>query len=1240
MSFQREKEVFNQLTQQLHTISQFRQQNAFKGKEIDEKIRILLKNPPKRPKITLSKIEMEMETLELRRTTTSMSLNDEKTILRELQSLKEKREQLQRYAVFQKSIDTMKQTRAELMKQHEAHTFERDRIESELKKIALAQQIGVPTCDFVTIKVTISDDIIARSLKKKMALLEEIQSTCHVLLEFHPNEPILSVWGTTENAQIAVEHIEDVTLASTHTFGLHPDTIQLLLFQKCKNLHAIESTHGVRLHLNRTEGTLTLYTSPAKLQRIQKSIDELNQRTKEISISADVVPQLIGKKGETINRLMEDTEALVMIDSVANIVRCCGTYENVAKAQLFVTELIEMKTKRERFFEANDKNVFPTLKDEFEFAFFAAFLVSEKGKQLKLLRGNASDVRIKVLKDEQRIQVNGTRDQIAQVETALRDRFHAFETQHWTHYVADAHHISLIVGKNGSMIKQIETSCEGMIHFDTYKQHICIFGESIEMIERARLLIMDIIDRNQRSVYMTMFHIARLLLSEKRLNLLEIEKATTCRISIQMPSDRETTATHRLDVKIVLQGSSSSILAAKHALRLFESDHTVFYLPLDVDEIPIIVGKKGETISQIADATGARLRVVREHQAVELEIIGTAIQVGNARVQVDEVLQTHHQRVLDLDSLSIACLIGKKGERIKALREEHVATTISVSAKLGHVRVKANASEPLEACVDAILNVLDTIQMETVAIPDNSKCDFLSILKVHPLIPSSLAELEARGGISMKVSIMENGKLAKIRGPVRGITKVKEYLLMLSSKDAYFTERVTLPSQSFLSSLFETLEPLAADCVLNENALQIVRQTGCELCLKKTSNIRPEILIEGTQLDKVYTAMQSVDKVLAFYHPKCFERLSKLSHEFIAQLYAKLPQLGIDDAVQLKVIDTSSLRIFADTEMNAQNATRKILSELEKWEKQNVKLSIPNWLVPILLGKNGDTIRTLSKQIGARLDLDTSSKVKANDASKVVITRVHDPILTITAEDESNAKAAARQILDFQTFHEAHTARISVAKAFVGMIPLLRRKISDCQLSVLDAFDQAGNVDLLVYSTDVHARQEALRVITSFTADFVATTIDLSTSMPTSMVSAIIGALIGKNGSNIKVLQSEFPNALVEVHREHYQISIRGVEADVLKVKTIVEDKIAELQSRSNHSPAAFHQDASIESEHEVVIPCMEMETNAHNPNCANVKALHEVPVGGSLVTATKLNKNQRRRMRRRAENEVRQVNG
>ncbi|CCI10419.1 unnamed protein product [Albugo candida] len=201
--------------------------------------------------------------------------------------------------------------------------------------------------------------------------------------------------------------------------------------------------------------------------------------------------------------------------------------------------LIEMKTKRERYFEANDKNVFPTLKNEFKFAFFAAFL---------------------------RIQGNETSDQIAQMETALRDQFYAFETQHWTHYVADAHHISLIVGKNGR-----------------------------------------------------------------------------------------------------------------------------------------------ETISQIADATGARLRVIREHQAAELEIIGTAIQVGNARVQVYEILQTHYQRVLDLDSLSIACLIGKKGEWIKALREEHLATTISISVKLGHVRVKANASEPLDACVHAILNVLYTI---------------------------------------------------------------------------------------------------------------------------------------------------------------------------------------------------------------------------------------------------------------------------------------------------------------------------------------------------------------------------------------------------------------------------------------------------------------------------------------------------------------------------------------------------
>nr|CCA26542.1 conserved hypothetical protein [Albugo laibachii Nc14] len=1240
MSIQQEKELLESLNQKLQAISVHRQNNALEGKKIDEKIRIAFKNPPKRPKITLEKIDMDMETLELRRTTTSMSLNDEKTILREIQSLKEKRKQLEICTAFQETIDALKRTRAERMKQHDVYTHERDQIELQMKRIALAQRLHVPSCEFVTIEVSITEDKIGKSLSKKSLRIDEIQSKCHVLLEFHPTKPVLTVCGAPGNAHLAMEHIEDVTLASTHTFGLHPDTIQLLLIQKCKNLHALEQTHGVRLHLNRVEGVLTLHASPARLQQVQKSIEELNQLTKEISIPVDIVPQLIGKKGETINRLMEDTEALVLIDNVSNVVRLCGTHENVMRAHAFVTELIREKTKTERFFEANDANVFPTMKDEHEFAFFAAFLVSEKGKELRMLRVNASEARIKVLRDEQRIQVNGTRAQIAEVETALRDRFRAFDAQHWTHKVTDPHHISLIVGKNGSMIKQIEESCQGMVRFDTHKQHICVFGESRDIMERAKSQILDIIDRNQRSVYMTSFHIAVLLLGNKRLKLIELEKATECRISIQMPSDRETSAKHTLPIKLVLQGSSIAILAAKNALQSLENDHTVFYLPLDADEIATIVGKKGETISQIAESTGARLHVIREAQAqvgAELEIIGTEHQVASARRQIDEILQTHHQKVLHLDSLSTACLIGKKGERIKSLREEHPATTVTVSAKLGHVRVKAHAAEPLEACVNAILHVLETIQTETVSISDGSNRDFMSILQAHPSIPSSLAELEARGGTSMKVSIMENGKIAKIRGPVRGITKLKDYLLMLSSKDAFFTERVKLPSCAFSSTLFDTLEPTSMECALNENALRIVRQTDCELRVKKTCKDRPEILIEGTQLHQVYVAKQSVEKVLAFYHPKCFRILEKLPHDFVAQLYAKLPQLAIDDAVELTLIDPSSLRIFADTEKNVQLAARTILTELENWENQNLKLTIPNWLVPILLGKNGDTIRALSKEIGARLELDTLSK-KAADCNVGVVSRVRDPILTITADDESCAKAAARRILDFQTTHETHTARIGVAKDMIGMIPLLRKKVKNCQIHTLEAPDQAKQVDLLLYSMDPATRQEALKMITSLAADFLATTIDLSASLHSSTaVSGIIGALIGKNGSNIKVLQSEFPNVFVEVHREHHQISIKGAHGDVLKVRTIVEDKVSELvQSRSDHSPAAFHPESYIENGNEAVVPPTEKDVTAHDPNAADMKTQTPViPIGGSLATSNKLDKNQRRRMRRRAENEM-----
>ncbi|CEG36075.1 high density lipoprotein binding protein vigilin [Plasmopara halstedii] len=1258
MSILSDAEMLEQMQQRLQSVTAAKSANAAAGKQLDEKLRVALNNPPRRPNMSAERLKEEMERKEWHRNTTSMVSSDERVLLREIQQLKEKLSQQEACDEFQAKIDKMRQERQERFEQHKQFDTTLQQLQQGIRKLTLAAHLKTPVVDFVTIDVTVPADKMGTVIGKQYSHVHQLEKECCVILEVDNKANVITITSAPKQVQAAKEVIEDITLATTQSIGLHPDAVKVLMFQQAKQLHELEKTLKLKLNISKTDGILTVEASPDKTVQLKKAIDALTAGKVDILLPLDIVPKLIGSKGETINQLMEDTGAHVDIDKVTNNVRLVGTKESVGSAETFIRELISEQSQREKNYTLEDREIFKSpVYTKYKLAFFAEFLMADKAKQLRLLRTDALDARIKVFKKEGRIHVVGNKKQIDAMDDALRERLKEFEHHHWMHEVADNHLLSLIIGKKGSKIKEIENEGkENNVRIDIEDTFVCVFGDNDEAISTAKAKIMDIIDTNQRSIFVTSRYLIAILMSSKREKLSDIESSSGCKLHLPKQSHEEVARSSESEsdqIKIALTGTLEAIQIAKKQLEELDEAHHVRYLPLDSDEIPTVIGKNGETVSELESKSGAKVRVLRgkNDQPSELEMIGTDEQLKIVQAAVDELLQTQNRQLLQLDAFATRCLIGKKGERIKAMRLSHPEATLDAYSNRGQVRIKAASPEALKACVDDVLKTLqETHVIESVYMsrdPRNDTnlprgtagsavTDFKTILEKHEAIALRLQELVAEGGEGMKVSFQDDGNVAKIRGPAIGIGKIKKFLEMLVSPDSHFVETISLPSVAFASALEVKGEPSK----LNENALRICKQTGCEIRIRRSlaapgATEEGIIRIEGNDASKVFEAKAEVENVLQFYYPDCFQTLDDLSPSIATRVYELLPTLRAKYNFVFSRPTKSSFKIFTDSKTHTEEIIKELMKEIEAWKQQQIELSIPGWLVPILLGRNGETIKKISAETKSRLDLNSPSSSS---------NRHEDRILTISSRDDEAVKFASEKVQEMLTIHKNRSSVVDVAKDKLDIALSVKKSAAKgIQFYVIDGEMKSG-LQVVIYGEDHDERERLVEKMEHHLEMFVVETVALPSTVSSASANSMLGSLIGKSGANIRALQSQFPSVMLDICRNDFSITLKGFVEEVAKARIVIEDKIQELlrneeefqrrrNTRVNHE--AEMQDnvekrRADQAVDEILQPNMEQHRQQQQKSAKCVG-----PIGGTpSMGESKLTKNQRRRMRKRAENE------
>jgi len=349
--------------------------------------------------------------------------------------------------------------------------------------------------------------------------------------------------------------------------------------------------------------------------------------------------------------------------------------------------------------------------------------------------------------------------------------------------------------------------------------------------------------------------------------------------------------------------------------------------------------------------------------------------------------------------------------------------------------------------------------------------------------------------------------------------------------------------------------------------------------------------------------------------------------------------------------------VFTDAESTTQEVAKRVREELAHWKKRHVVLPVESWLVPVLLGKNGETIQKLSAESNnARLDL--SAAPGGGKGSGPSHSGSKPRTLTISARDDASVKLAAENVKKLLTHHRNKAAVVDVPTAKLDLALAAVRKETgkgtNVQLHIVDV-DESTRQVVLYSDKDEEERERLHEKLEHVVSTSVIETLTLpgAAAVPGSSVgAAVIGAVIGKAGANIKALQREFSDVVIDIQRDGVPvISLKGPREDVERVRQVMDDKIQELvakeetfqeQRRQRYGTRDREEEESTTEPEEKKTKAPEGEVVAASdenarPNNANSSSwtIGRVPVGASPgMAAVKLTKNQRRRMRKRAENE------
>lgn len=491
--------------------------------------------------------------------------------------------------------------------------------------------------------------------------------------------------------------------------------------------------------------------------KLKCSMDDIIEQ--RLTIPAEKIPQIIGKKGANLKKIEDDTTASIKADRNGGGLTIVGTPNSINDAIAIIMSVVNSAI----------EDISPSEEAITCLLFNKATLVDD-------IQGKCN-VRIDISKAQKLCKVSGTLDCIA----AAKREIEKIDCSKNIITITPTM-LPFILGKGGSTIRGLGEGKVVQIDISKESNFITILGLKTH-VESVTATLYDIISENKEVE--EIIHMPKYILlgacsgSNNARNLAKEYGA-----SILLDDKKEC---------ITIRGVTSKVLQAKFYLNSLLSNYQKTSVSLDVNEqyLAWIVGKGGKNINDLR----------KKYPGANIDIIDTTIHINTTSAEtrkeivdyINSVIDSKYSKEIPFDSELSVTLKSQKGAVIRKKMMEELKLILDIDTNNQVVKLRG-----LKANVDVAIAELEEFRKkyhcEVLSINDG---DFIVLQEKGSDSLVKKMELD----FSVEINVNRKDGIVRVRGEKDAVDKAKSAIIGILEGDSNHGSSLINVLPSTLSAL-------------------------------------------------------------------------------------------------------------------------------------------------------------------------------------------------------------------------------------------------------------------------------------------------------------------------------------------------------------------------------------------------------------------------------------------------------
>ncbi|KAL7520238.1 hypothetical protein ACHAWX_004971 [Stephanocyclus meneghinianus] len=1078
----------------------------------------LIKSTPKRPRESKPALQDKIKKLEKDRTSRSLPLSQEKALLREIGAAQKA---IRQHDQCESHQELIRRKRAEIESAREALRITQSsiaEIEKVLATVQLAKRLGCTTAELITREVSCPVDKVARVLIKAGDTISNAEKNgVHIHVDKMHGKFVIK--GSEKAVMQAVKQIEDLTTAIDLEFDLSSDHTLYLLSQSSVLEKIKSSNAGVEFDFLARMNRIVMHGPPDNVDRAKADLSNLCVVSKSRGLDSKQISLVVGKTGETIHGLSQKHAVVMDVSKAgdASTLRVIGTSDNVEAALseveslLFDNEQIEESLNIDSLMKGELINNSGASIKEFQHSVSNA--VAAGNGLLLFLDRNAS-------KDSPTLTIKCARSVMERAKSLVKKKIHEFESKIVTVSVP-VEIIPTIIGKGGSKISSLRQTGAGAAIEADKSGVVKIYSHDAETRDAVKSAIEKIVAENQTGhVALDSKGTLGILFGDQGKEVMSQISELGCNLSV---SDDDT--------KLIIKGTEENIAKISEILKPFLAKNYIVEIDVHSDDAALLFMGGAKSVLQNVESKHNVKASLRKEKGTLL-LRGERDSVHCAKKEIEYFLYGGEGLAVckfKVPEDAIGIIVGKGGSNLVKLESDFEGVRIHVPKDKNIVSIRG-PEELVKKC-----RVRLVTDIATMRIVDNIE---VSSQQHDDLSHSDIIKKIASG---TNTSITLNEGSIKIRGISNDVRDAK----------ALFVEHFTGSYSGLIDLGASQCSRLKSTIAKDSSHFERIKlSTGTDVSLDESESC---IKVTGKKAS-VKKAKLSLIGFLDFLLPKQFQTVkvhktlfkSMGDPEKLAEIAAATGAFIYLDRDLVSIIIRSESP--DDDSAKALELVNARLAESEKLNYVFRLVTSDAWLLPIIIGKGGQSVKKIEAETGCTIDI-------FKDELTVVVRADSEEAVDLGKDVLEAIVSQARKECVFIDMPD------SAIPAFVGKGGVhIKQFGADYDVEIERVRKQSSTIKITGKELAVAKAKEA---VLSWMNEWEAS----HTGLTITVEEQFIPAILGKGGETVKAIQKS-TGCKIDIDRQHNTVTVReGTESNrataMTRVKAIIDEERATAAERA-----------------------------------------------------------------------------